>query len=54
MEKQQNPGELQRLERENAELKQQLTDALAANNAKEVFLSSMSHDIRTPMNAIIG
>ena len=42
------------------ELKQQefLTQALEAaqqaNKAKTTFLNSMSHDIRTPMNAIIG
>ncbi len=38
--------------------KQMLTDALLlaekANEAKSDFLSRMSHDIRTPMNAIIG
>lgn len=28
--------------------------ANAANEAKSTFLSSMSHDIRTPMNAVIG
>ena len=42
------------------ELKQKelIEDALAraeaANKAKTTFLSNMSHDIRTPMNAIIG
>ncbi len=38
--------------------KKQLEEAMykveEANNAKTQFLSSMSHDIRTPMNAIIG
>ena len=35
-------------------LKGQLEEANASNVAKEVFLSNMSHDIRTPMNAILG
>ncbi len=43
---------------EQARQEQLLRDALAsanaANNAKSDFLSRMSHDIRTPMNAIIG
>ena len=35
-------------------LKDALDQANHANKAKSVFLSNMSHDIRTPMNAIIG
>ena len=33
---------------------ERLAAAKAANSAKSDFLSRMSHDIRTPMNAIIG
>ena len=35
-------------------LAEALNIAQAANNAKSTFLSSVSHDIRTPMNAIMG
>jgi len=35
-------------------LEDALQQANRANKAKSVFLSNMSHDIRTPMNAIIG
>ncbi len=42
-------------EKEHQEaLKQALAAAQQANRAKTTFLNSMSHDIRTPMNAIIG
>ena len=44
--------------RNEMEQKSLLEDALMqankANKAKSVFLSNMSHDIRTPMNAIVG
>lgn len=44
--------------REELEQKTLLEEALGyanrANEAKSTFLSNMSHDIRTPMNAIVG
>ncbi len=36
------------------ELKRLSEEAQSANRAKTAFLNSMSHDIRTPMNAVIG
>lgn len=46
----------QRMEQARQEqlLRDALTSAKAASQAKSDFLSRMSHDIRTPMNAIIG
>lgn len=38
----------------NQMLKEASRDARAANDAKSDFLSRMSHDIRTPLNGIIG
>lgn len=50
-----NIDEVIRKEQEQrAVLSEALAQAQHANNAKTTFLNNMSHDIRTPMNAIIG
>lgn len=44
----------ERLEKQKLDLEDALKAAQHANKAKTTFLNNMSHDIRTPMNAIIG
>ena len=47
--------ELQKkLEKQSKQLKEALKSAEQANQAKSDLLARMSHDIRTPMNAIMG
>lgn len=47
-------AENQKLEKLNVELEAARDLANTANQAKSNFLANMSHDIRTPMNAIVG
>ena len=44
----------EKMVRMNQMLKEASRDAQAANEAKSDFLSRMSHDIRTPLNGILG
>ena len=44
----------EQLEQQRLDLQDALAAAQHANRAKTAFLNNMSHDIRTPMNAIIG
>ena len=44
----------QKLQESQRELQAALQQAESASSAKTTFLSNVSHDIRTPMNAIVG
>ncbi|MDE7322179.1 MAG: response regulator [Lachnospiraceae bacterium] len=46
--------QINQLNNKIAELERALHDVQEENQAKSSFLSNMSHDIRTPMNAILG
>lgn len=43
-----------KLEQVNRDLEEQIVARHAADESKDLFLTSMSHEIRTPMNAITG
>jgi len=47
-------AEIRKQMEQNSLLEAALSQANRASKAKSVFLSNMSHDIRTPMNAIVG
>ena len=47
-------GQVRKQMEQTQALQDAVMEAQHANNAKTTFLSNMSHDIRTPMNAIIG
>lgn len=49
-----NDISVEALQKENKELHEQLEAARQKNNVQQEFISRMSHDIRSPLNAVIG
>ncbi len=54
MQRRQQERELAMVKQSNETLEKLNAELQSANKAKSEFLSNMSHDIRTPMNAIVG
>ena len=54
MQRRQQKKEMAIAEENNAKLERLNAELVSADKAKSEFLSNMSHDIRTPMNAIVG
>lgn len=49
-----NQRQLAEIEKRNTELEQTRTDLLASESHKDRFMAAVGHELRTPMNAILG
>jgi len=49
-----NQRQLAEIEKRNTELEQARTDLLQSESHKDRFMASVGHELRTPMNAILG